>query len=86
MRLVLSPDALKALAKLPMKRRQAIMRRLSTIAADPFGHHAGVKSLAGVNGGFRLRVGDWRVLYVVDPAAQSVRVYRVGPRGRVYKQ
>lgn len=35
--------------------------------------------------GRRLRVGDWRVLYRLDPTARSVTVLRVLPRGRAYR-
>jgi mRNA interferase RelE/StbE len=42
-----------------------------------------VRRLAG-RPEFRLRVGDWRVLYVRDDARHTVRVLRVLPRGRAY--
>jgi mRNA-degrading endonuclease RelE of RelBE toxin-antitoxin system len=32
----------------------------------------------------RLRVGDWRVLFVRDDERRTVRVLRVLPRGRAY--
>jgi mRNA-degrading endonuclease RelE of RelBE toxin-antitoxin system len=32
----------------------------------------------------RLRVGDWRILFIRDDARQAVRVLRVLPRGRAY--
>jgi mRNA interferase RelE/StbE len=34
---------------------------------------------------WRLRVGDWRVLFRRDPAARVILVLRVLPRGRAYR-
>jgi mRNA interferase RelE/StbE len=42
-----------------------------------------VRRLAG-RPEFRLRVGDWRVLFVRDDERRAVRVLRVLPRGRAY--
>jgi mRNA-degrading endonuclease RelE of RelBE toxin-antitoxin system len=42
--------------------------------------------MTDVKDGFRLRHGDWRVLYWVDRAAQAVRVTAVKPRGEAYKR
>jgi mRNA interferase RelE/StbE len=35
--------------------------------------------------GYRLRVGDWRVIYDVDSGRLVIRVLRAGARGGVYK-
>ncbi len=34
---------------------------------------------------FRLRVGDWRVLFVFDVPSAAIRVLRVLPRGEAYR-
>jgi mRNA interferase RelE/StbE len=44
-----------------------------------------VRALTGVPGGFRLRVGDWRVRYTLDTEAEQLVVLRVLPRGRAYR-
>jgi len=45
---------------------------------------ANVTKLVG-QPGYRLRVGDWRVMYDVDSGRVVVRVLRIGPRGGVYE-
>ena len=35
--------------------------------------------------GFRLRVGDWRVLYTVHPGEKLLRVAAILPRGEAYR-
>ena len=55
---------------------------------DPFRARPGldIKQLAGTEGAvFRLRVGDYRVLYEVDTASNTVFVTTVFHRGRGYR-
>jgi mRNA interferase RelE/StbE len=41
--------------------------------------------MAGHKGLFRIRVGDYRILYEIDDAAHVVTVTRVRPRGSAYR-
>ena len=72
-------------ASLRRRIRAAIEERL---AADP---HCG-KRLSGLHERetgrplWRLRVGDYRVVYVFSPGELWVLVIRVGPRGGVYRE
>ncbi|MBI3553195.1 MAG: type II toxin-antitoxin system RelE/ParE family toxin [Elusimicrobia bacterium] len=63
------------------------VRRLSPVfddlAADP--RPPGAKKLAGVDG-YRIRKGDYRVLYKIDDKNRLVRVFRVGHRREVYRR
>jgi mRNA interferase RelE/StbE len=43
-----------------------------------------MQKLKGYKGQWRLRVGDWRVVYIIDDAAKRVRITRVGHRREVY--
>ncbi|WP_448190523.1 type II toxin-antitoxin system RelE family toxin [Azospirillum sp. sgz301742] len=42
-----------------------------------------VKALKG-RSGFRLRVGDWRVVYEIDNGVLVLIVIEIGPRGGIY--
>ena len=53
------------------------------MAQDPFAA-PGVKKLVGRDG-YRLRVGDWRVLYFLDGQRLRVLVTEIGPRGGIYQ-
>ena len=35
--------------------------------------------------GYKIRVGDYRILYQIDDGAKVVVIYRVMPRGDVYR-
>lgn len=43
-----------------------------------------IKVLQGLDGSFRLRVGNWRILFS-RPEKDIIFIEKVGPRGDVYK-
>lgn len=43
-----------------------------------------VKKLKGLEGVFRIRIGDWRIIYEVHPKEGMIVVLEIGPRSRVY--
>jgi mRNA interferase RelE/StbE len=45
----------------------------------------GCKKLKGHRDEWRIRVGDWRVVYIIDDAAKRVSLTRVAHRREVYK-
>jgi mRNA interferase RelE/StbE len=45
----------------------------------------GVERVQGTQGGLRVRVGDYRILYTVDDAQQVVTISRVRHRRDVYR-
>ncbi|HMW23916.1 MAG TPA: type II toxin-antitoxin system RelE/ParE family toxin [Burkholderiaceae bacterium] len=59
------------------------LKVLAKMPRNPFGA-ANVKQLVGVPG-YRLRVGDWRVIYDVESGRLVVRVLKIGPRAGVYE-
>ena len=85
MKLVIEKTAVKRLTKIQPDLRAAILARLAEIATDPFGVHANVKALSGEKDLFRLRHGDWRVVYRVVRIAGEVRVLVVDTRGSTYR-
>ena len=76
-------EATKALDQMPRNVREMVMGKIEGLARDPFGA-ANVKKLMGLSG-YRLRVGNWRVIYDVESGRLVVRVLKIGPRGGVYE-
>ena len=76
-------EARKVLAKMSRDVRELVVSKIEGLARDPFGA-ANVKQLVG-RPGYRLRVGDWRVIYDVESERLLVRVLKVGPRGEMYE-
>jgi mRNA interferase RelE/StbE len=61
------------------------VQRISTLAEDP--RPQGCKLLLDSKArGWRVRVGKYRVLYLIDDAKMEVGVYEIGLRDRVYKK
>lgn len=42
-----------------------------------------VKKLKGYEGTYRIRIGDWRILYEFRKAEDAIVVFEIGPRGRI---
>ena len=78
-----SREAVKALMRMPRDQALRIRRKIDELARDPH-HAANVKKLTE-HPGFRLRVGDWRVVYLLVEDRLIVHVIRIATRGEVYK-
>jgi mRNA interferase RelE/StbE len=61
-----------------------IRSKLLTLAQDPTAPNNNLKRLTGVDG-YRLRVGDWRVIYTLKHEALTVIVIKIGHRSEVYE-
>jgi mRNA interferase RelE/StbE len=60
-----------------------IDRRILALAENP--RPAGCKKLKGYKDQWRIRIGDWRVVYVIDDSAERVSITRVAHRREVYE-
>jgi len=77
------PSALGQLAKLPRHEQKRIKQRIDRLAADP--RPPGVKKLKGESDLFRLRSGDYRIIYSIDDVRLIVLVIRIGHHREVYR-
>lgn len=84
-RVVLHRRAVRYYKRLEEKVRQQLRVRLESLARDPLGA-PGVKPMAGEWKGYhRLRHGDLRLIFSVDPESRTVVIAHLGPRGDIYK-
>jgi mRNA interferase RelE/StbE len=82
-RVVIAKPALNTLQKLPKDVRRRIRNRIDDLTHDP--RPPGVEKLAGEPNGYRVRVGDYRVLYEIQGDQLVVYVVRIGHRRDVYR-
>lgn len=82
-RLEIKAKARRVLDRMARDVRERVMERVETLADDPFAAGLDVKRLKGFDG-YRLRVGDWRVIYRLDRSRIVVLVLAIAPRGDVY--
>jgi mRNA interferase RelE/StbE len=83
-RILFTKSADKTLRKLPRNTAQRIRRSLDDLATNPYAEHLDVTKLQN-RPGYRLRVGDWRVIYEIENDQLIILVLLVGSRGEVYR-
>jgi len=79
-----SREAARTLRRMPRNTAALIGSKVECVAADPHAPNNNVTALVG-RPGYRLRVGDWRVIYDLDDGLRILAVERVAPRGGVYE-
>ena len=83
-RILFTKQSQRALLKLPKDKSAAVIRGLEQIAKDPYEQNNHVTRLQN-RPGFRLRVGDWRVIYEIRNEELVILVLKIAPRGEVYR-
>lgn len=77
------PKALKELTKLDKPVARRIVKAVDGLRFEP--RPAGARPLAGQPGLWRIRVGDYRVVYAVKDAEPVVLALRIAHRSGVYR-
>jgi mRNA interferase RelE/StbE len=83
-KIVFTKQAVRTLRKLPGNISQLIREKIDEIAVNLYTPHNNVTKLVG-RPGYRLRVGDWRILYELQDGKLIMLVVKIGPRGEVYE-
>jgi len=78
-----SKQASAILRKMPKNRRDLIVKKLAIYAANPSQGKQAIK-LTGREG-YRLRVGDWRVVFEKHDDVLLICVLAIGARGGIYQ-
>jgi mRNA interferase RelE/StbE len=81
-RILLKRSVLKDLEPLPAQDRARIVERIGALADDP--RPRGCEKLSALER-YRVRVGDYRIIYAIEDAELVVWVVRVGHRRDVYR-
>ncbi len=79
----LKQSARKELERLPSGIIARIVAKLESLEVDP--RPAGCKKLKGGDGEYRVRVGDFRIVYVIDDFRVIVTITRIRNRKDVYE-
>ena len=79
-----TPQALEDLSRLDAALSRRIAEKIDWLAAhfDQIRPETLTGPFAAL---FKLRVGDWRVLYTLDAAQRTITIHVIDHRGRVYK-
>ena len=82
-RIIFSKKADKALRRMPRNLALNIAKKIKQLAQNPH-EMQNVKKRTDTPG-YRLRVGDWRVVYIVNDKELLIHVINVKTRGEVYR-
>jgi len=63
--------------------RARIVERIRALAIDPRPH--GSEKLAGYADRFRIRQGDYRIVFLVDDLRHEITIFKIGDRKNVYR-
>ena len=77
------PKALKELTKFDKPAARRIVKAIDALSGDP--RPSGARALVGYPDLWRIRVGDYRVVYTVQDAELVVLALRVAHRSTVYR-
>jgi mRNA interferase RelE/StbE len=80
----MKPSARKELEDLPDSVLARTVSKIEALAGNP--RPAGCRKLKGYKDHWRIRVGDWRVLYLIDDSAKVVSITRIAHRREVYER
>lgn len=70
---------------MPKKIREKIDDSLEILAISPFNDILNFKKISGKEQHYRIRVGDYRIVYTTKELVLVIRVIRVGHRKDIYK-
>ncbi len=68
---------------MPVNVARTIRGKIERLAVNPYAPNNNIRALKG-RPGYRLRVGDWRVIYELSGDVLLVRVMTIAPRGSAY--
>ena len=81
-KIYLSKKARKEYEKLQKREKQRVKKKLGILELNPF--PMGYKKVKGQKEVFRIRIGDYRVLYTLSTEKRVVLIFRIEKREKAY--
>jgi mRNA interferase RelE/StbE len=72
------------LKRLPTSIFHRIIPQIKTLAENP--RPSGCRKITGSKNDWRIRIGDYRIIYEIDEKAKAVKIMRVRHRREVYRR
>ena len=82
--LLIKKQAKKALQRVPQPDRTRITEKIVLLGENPDNASLDIKKLQG-EPYFRLRVGQWRIIFDKDNEVKIISIEKIKPRGDAYK-
>ncbi|KKT40553.1 MAG: Plasmid stabilization system [Candidatus Giovannonibacteria bacterium GW2011_GWA2_44_13b] len=81
-KIFLESRAEKDLGRLEIELRRRVLARLLSLKHNP--RPSGAKKLEGSRFAWRIRIGDWRVVYEIYDKVKEIKIYRIKHRREGY--
>jgi len=78
-----TPAAQRQLTSLDRPTQRRVAHRIEALGSAP--RPPGAEALKGGQGELRVRIGDWRIIYMVHDAELLVLVIKISHRGDLYR-
>jgi mRNA interferase RelE/StbE len=82
-RVAVHREAKKELRRLPRHILSSTLECIHSLADNPYPE--GSSKIQGHEGLYRIRVGDWRIIYHMDGATHTITILHVASRGEAYR-
>jgi mRNA interferase RelE/StbE len=76
-------NAERDLKKLPAEAFHRIVAHLKALSVEP--RPMGCRKITGSKSDWRIRVGEYRIIYEIDDRAETIKIMRVRHRREVYR-
>lgn len=83
-RIIILPKALRSLESLDKPIAKRIINKLSWLSEN-FDDLTPLPLRGGVSGTYKLRVGDWRIIYSFDIERRGITIHLIGHRSEIYR-
>lgn len=80
-----SKQAAKVYLKLPIHFRQQVDIKLRLLAELPYAKNNNINPIKGITKCYRLRIGDWRIIYEIINETLKIYIIKIGQRKEVYR-
>jgi mRNA interferase RelE/StbE len=81
--ILIEKSAERDLKKLPSREFQRLVKQIKSLSGDP--RPSGCRKITGSESDWRIRVGEYRIIYEIDDKQRIIRIMRVKHRREVYR-
>ncbi len=82
---VFKKSAAKELLGLPQKIQQKVLDAVQLLSLNPYTELLQIKKMKGANSLYRVRIQDYRIIYLIENQTIKVTIIKIGHRKEVYE-
>jgi mRNA interferase RelE/StbE len=82
---VFKKSALKDLQSLPQRIQQKVLDAVQLLSLNPYTELLQIKKMKGADALYRVRIQDYRIIYLIENQIIKITIIKIGHRGEVYE-